>query len=139
MAHYDDVKAFHQKFELATDETEPRPHLLDVSTTDYRAEFLQEELDEFVDACDEGNLDKATDALLDIVYVAYGTALMMGVSPACWNELWAEVQRANMSKERATSAGDERSKRSNSLDVVKPVGWRGPNGGEILARYGAEE
>jgi len=39
--------------------------------------------------------------------------------------LWNEVQRANMSKVRASS--ESQSKRGSSLDVIKPEGWRGPD------------
>ena len=38
------------------------------------------------------------DALIDLTYVAMGTAYMMGLP---WQDLWDEVQRANMSKVRA--------------------------------------
>jgi predicted HAD superfamily Cof-like phosphohydrolase len=62
------------------------------------------------------------DALVDIVYVAMGTAYMMGLP---WQQLWDEVQRSNMDKVRASDASQ--SKRKNSLDVVKPQGWVGPD------------
>lgn len=132
---YDDVKDFHLKFGVPTDEDCKGPHLLDPETQEYRDGFLQEELNEFRTSYEENDLATALDSLIDLVYVAYGTALLMGVSPSCWEELWNEVQRANMSKERATSAADSRSKRKNALDVVKPAGWRGPEHEPIIARH----
>ena len=47
---------------------------------------------------------------------------MMGLP---WPQLWDEVQRANMAKERAKHAGE--SKRGSALDVVKPEGWVPPD------------
>lgn len=137
MSEYQDVKDFHLKFEVPTDE-ERVPELPTADVVDYRAGFMQEELDEFKGACYDGDLAGAADALIDLVYVAKGTALLMGISPECWDELWTDVQRANLAKERATSAADPRSKRSHSLDVVKPEGWVGPDGETILKKHGAK-
>lgn len=132
---YLDVKGFHLKFGVPTDNDSAGPHLLDPETQAYRLGFLQEELDEFRDSYTAGDLETALDSLIDLVYVAYGTALLMGVSPACWSEAWGAVQLANMSKVRATSSDDARSKRKNSLDVVKPEGWRAPDHGPIIKRH----
>ena len=138
MSHYNDVRDFHLKFGVPTEADVDHPQLPSRDVVSYRKNFLQEELDEFEFATENGDLANAADALLDLVYVAYGTALLMGISPDCWNELWNDVQRANMAKERATGADDSRSKRSHSLDVVKPEGWVGPNGTAILNKHGAE-
>lgn len=134
---YTDVKAFNLKFGVPTDE-EQAPYIPAPDITAYRAGFMQEELDEYNKAVAEYDLPGAIDALIDLVYVAKGTALLHGISPDCWNELWADVQRANMAKERATGANDPRSKRRHSLDVVKPEGWVGPDGLAILAKHGAD-
>ena len=72
----------------------------------------------------EGDRVKAFDALLDLTYVAYGTALFLGVDPGQWHAGMAAVQKANMSKERAESA--TQSKRGSAFDVIKPEGWTGP-------------
>jgi len=131
---YLDVLAFHYKFGVLP--TRGVPHVPARDVTDFRTRFLQEELDEFKVAVELNDLPKALDALLDLVYVANGTALLMGISPECWREMWDEVQRANMTKVRASGADDERSKRKHSLDVVKPAGWRGPQHEPILLRHG---
>jgi len=57
----------------------------------------------------------------------------MGVTQECWDEMWTDVQRANMSKVRAERASD--SKRGSQWDVVKPKGWVPPQTEEILAKY----
>ena len=118
-----DVQKFHAKFGLPLG---LRNQLKDKSTQDFRIKFLQEELDEFTIAIKDGDRVKAFDALLDLSYVTYGTALFMGVNPQQWDAGFTAVQKANMAKERAVDSADSRSKRKNSFDVVKPEGWVGP-------------
>jgi dCMP deaminase len=126
--YFADVDAFHEKFGL------PRggqPHVLDPDQLQFRVRFMQEELDEFVACSTTGDLPGAADGIADLVYVALGTAVMMGIP---MDDVWREVQRANMSKVRANGADDERSTRKHSLDVVKPEGWRPPDvAGAILS------
>jgi predicted HAD superfamily Cof-like phosphohydrolase len=127
----EDIAAFHQRFGLRG----PRaPQLLpNQELVDFRQGFMQEELNEFMDAHAAGDLAEAADALIDLVYVAMGTAHMMGLP---WDELWADVQRANMAKVRAESA--DQSKRGTTYDVVKPAGWVPPQGARILERFTAK-
>ena len=116
---HQDVRDFHHKFQVPLCSV---PSLLDPATREFRVKFMQEELNEFIEANQEGSLHKAADALIDLAYVVHGTAVMMGLP---WASLWKEVQRANMSKVRATDASQ--SKRGTSLDVIKPEGWKAPN------------
>jgi predicted HAD superfamily Cof-like phosphohydrolase len=115
-----DVLAFQEKFNIPMS---TKPAFLDGQAENYRVKFMQEELEEFIQASHEQDLAKAADALVDLVYVVHGTALMMGLP---WDKLWNEVQRANMSKVRAKADGSD-SKRGSPLDVIKPPGWVGPN------------
>lgn len=87
---------------------------------------LQEELKEFNDAADAGDVLEAADALIDLVYFALGRLVEMGV-PA--TAVMDEVQRANMDKERG-----ELSKRPGSMghDAVKPAGWQAPDHAWLL-------
>lgn len=87
----------------------------------FRVGFLAEELLEYVVALDAGDLVKAFDALLDLVYVACGNAVFHGFP---MNHGWEAVQAANMTKERAPATGSD--KRGSSYDVVKPPGWTSP-------------
>ena len=133
MSYFEDVLSFHAKFNL------PRggsPRTFDEETFNFRLEFLHEELDEFHKAFAEGNLPGMADALVDLVYVALGTAAMMGIP---FDECWREVQAANMRKVRANGADDERSKRKNSLDVVKPEGWKPPDIAGVLLKAGLKK
>ena len=117
--NYQDVIDFHSKFGLNYN---GKPMLLHKNTTDFRIKFMQEELNEFTHSSSNNDIVGMADALVDIVYVAMGTAYMMGLP---WQELWSEVQRSNMEKIRALSSSE--SKRNTSLDVVKPQGWTPPN------------
>ena len=114
-----DVIAFHQRFGVPT---ASEPSFLNPEAYQFRLKFMQEELDEFMLSHSSGDMHGAADALVDLAYVVHGTAHMMGLP---WPRLWAEVQRANMDKVRATDA--TQSKRGTSLDVVKPDGWKGPD------------
>jgi len=118
------VKAFHQKFELADGSKD----LLSTSSElqQFRLEFLKEEMTELREALFTGDRIGAFDALLDLAYVTYGTALYLGISPEKWNAGMAAVQGANMSKVRVQRA--EESKRGSTFDVRKPEGWVAPEG-----------
>lgn len=114
------VLSFHRKFNLPCgDQDEMTAHLID-----YRSNFMQEELNEFLKGVVASSRVDQFDALLDLVYVAHGTALMMGINPAQWNAGMAAVHKANMSKERCRDASE--SKRDSPFDVRKPEGWVGP-------------
>jgi len=81
--------------------------------------FMLEELDEFHTACKENNIPDAADALVDLIYVALGRLLEMGIPPG---PIFREVQRANMEKKRGLVE-----KRGQPIDAVKPEGWQPPN------------
>lgn len=125
---HEDVRLFQEKFQIPMSKV---PALLDSAAFNFRSGFMAEELSEFIEAHTASDLIGAADALVDLAYVLHGTALMMGLP---WELLWKEVQRANMAKERATHPGQ--SKRSSTLDVIKPVGWKGPNHAQFLGVSG---
>lgn len=117
-----DVYQFHKKFGLPLGDTDQLMGSIEIQ--DFRIKFMQEELNEFNDAVVEGDRVKAFDALLDLVYVVYGTALFMGIDPVQWNQGMYAVHDANMSKVRAASV--DQSKRQSTFDVVKPPHWVPP-------------
>ena len=133
---FDSVGRFHSKFGLPVATPGSVPRIVDDSTFLFRYQFLQEELQELLRAHRAGDLAEVADALVDLVYVALGTAHMYGVP---FDEVFAEVQRANMSKERASGDGDGRSKRGSGLDVVKPEGWTPPDVAGAIARWSSAE
>ena len=115
----DDIRAFHERFGL-TYAGRPRP--LPESLRDFRMRFLVEELDEYVTAVEERDLEGQLDALVDIVYVALGNSYLHGFD---FMEAWRRVHAANMTKVRANDP--TASKRGSDQDVVKPVGFVPPN------------
>lgn len=123
MSYFDDVRSFHRRFDLPH-HPHTEPGILAEDVFEFRLKFLKEELLEFEEAHREGHVVNAADAIADLVYVALGTAHLMGLP---FDAIWSEVQRANMAKVRATGADDARSKRGHGLDVVKPEGWRPPD------------
>lgn len=130
-----DIKAFHEKFALTYSGP---PRVLEEELAKFRVGFLAEELGEY--CLDHQNteemvyqikgnmapqnvpLDKQFDALIDLVYVALGTAYLQGFD---FNEGWRRVHEANMKKVRALRAVD--SARGSTYDVVKPEGWVPPS------------
>ena len=121
LAGYEDVRDFHDQHGIPTP---ARPILPPADVHEYRMKFLREELQEINDAAKADDLTGYLDGLIDLVYVAYGTAILTGVSPELWQRLWDQVQTANLCKRRAASADE--SKRGHSFDVVKPKGWVSP-------------
>jgi len=131
-SNWRDVGEFHEKFGLPHVKGDPGPREFDDEAFRFRYKFLREELDEFSDGYFDGDHAKMADSLVDLVYVALGTAHMLGYP---WQEIWNEVQRANMAKVRAQPDGSD-SLRGSSLDVVKPEGWQPPDVEAIMARWG---
>lgn len=147
---YDDVLDFHEKFALPHPADGP-PRALPPEELRFRTAFLLEELAEYAEATGQGglvaglralrriaeldpqpsraeqDLPAAFDALVDLAYVALGTA---GFHRFPFNAGWAEVQRANLAKVRAESP--DQSKRQSRWDVVKPPGWVPPRMAELL-------
>jgi len=114
---FDDIKEFHYKFKIHP--AKNKPHWPPVTNKKFRDDFLEEEFEEYRSA---KTLEDAFDALIDIVYVALGTAYLFGFD---FNEGWRRVHEANMRKVRAKSSKE--SKRGSSYDVIKPEGWQPPN------------
>lgn len=127
-SNYCDVLAFALKFGVPM---ALQPSLLSPELYEFRQKFLQEELDEFAEAHDAGDLLKAADALVDLVYVALGTAQMMGLP---WHAHWRLVQSCNMAKEPALHSLGSGCYWS-SLKVIKPPGWTPPDHSSLLG-YG---
>lgn len=136
-SNFDDVGDFHEKFGLDNvthHGAGPRFPIGEHNEADaaellrFRVRFLREELQEFEDALATRDPAKAFDALLDLTYVAMGTAHLLGFP---WQEGWDEVQRANMAKVRAKPDGSD-SVRNSKWDVVKPSGWTPPNIARVL-------
>lgn len=153
--NFEDVQAFHDKMGLS-DVRMPEPGFPPTDFLQFRAKFMAEELKEFTDELGVhetqiqlhidgqvtyltteqlARLEKMGDALIDLVYVALGTADAMGLP---WQKMWDEVQRANMAKELAQSAEHSLAStgRGHAKDVIKPKGWTPPDHIPILLDAG---
>ena len=61
-------------------------------------DFILEELEEYKEACETGNITEVLDALCDIAYVSLGNGTMLhGLKDQIWSA-YQEVQASNMSK-----------------------------------------
>jgi len=61
-------------------------------------DFILEELEEYREACEQGNIVEILDALCDITYVSLGNGAMLhGLKDKVW-PAYQEVQASNMSK-----------------------------------------
>lgn len=133
-----DIAEFHEKFRLRYDN---QPRALPRDIRGFRQRFMNEELQEYIEASlnvelaikaeDDAEithfLEQQLDALVDLVYVALGTAHLHGFD---FNTAWYRVHKANMAKVRAEDASE--SKRGSSFDVVKPKGWVAPNHKDLV-------
>jgi len=89
------VKEFHETFGLEFHET-PNAVVSD-RIVDLRHRLMQEENDEYLEACKEGNLTLIADALGDKMYILFGTIIAHGLQHKI-EEVFDEIHRSNMSK-----------------------------------------
>ncbi len=90
-----------------------------------RIDFISEELLELEDAVKAGDDLEQIDALIDIAYVAMGTAALSGFN---WERHWNEVHAANMRK----VAGSNDKRPDLPYDLVKPEGWMVPDHDKVV-------
>lgn len=81
--------------EVFGQEVKPYPIIPSGKVQALRHSLIEEELREFADAIEKGDLVEIADALTDILYVTYGAMHAFGL-PA--DALFQEVHRSNMSK-----------------------------------------
>jgi len=139
---FGDIEQFYRHFEL---EYDGKPRALPRALHQFRVKFMEEELAEYthhaklaydettkpIDFRDQAqytyHLAESLDGLVDLVYVALGTAYLHGFN---FNQAWGRVHKANMSKVRATL--DSHDKRDPTFDVVKPADWEAPNHSDMV-------
>ena len=119
-----DIDSFHKKYKFEKNEKVGIPD--DNELVNFRTSFLMEELAEYTQAITKKDSAAALDALVDIVYIALGTAWLFNLP---FERAWEQVQKANMSKIRTKSKSK---KRGTSFDVVKPKGWTAPDIEQII-------
>lgn len=87
------VQEFHKKYGCVVLHS---PRMPDAKTLLLRARLIVEEAGEFMNAANNEDMVGMCDALADLLYVTYGTAVVMGVD---MEPISAEVQRSNMTKD----------------------------------------
>lgn len=85
------VEEFHRTFGLPVLE---KPELVE-ERVELRLDLIREELAELAEAAAAGDLTEVADALGDLLYVVYGTALEFGIP---LDRVMAEIHRSNMTK-----------------------------------------
>lgn len=111
---YQDVLAFHRAFGVTAPE---KPQVQDDFHVRRRAGFIEEEVDELLEAED---IVGQADAYIDIIYFAVGGLVELGIEPS---GLWDIVQSANMSK--LWPDGKPRLREGDGK-ILKPDGWVAP-------------
>ena len=89
------VKLFHESFGIEN-KTSPNSNLSE-KVYNLRFNLMKEENDEYLDACEKGDLVEIADALGDMMYILCGTILSHGLQSKI-EEIFEEIQRSNMSK-----------------------------------------
>ena len=89
------VEAFHKAFGLGILH-EPKANLGNDKNL-LRYKLMREENEEYLEAAEEGDLEEVADALGDMLYILCGTILEHGMQYKI-DEVFAEIQRSNMSK-----------------------------------------
>lgn len=92
MTNYEKVKQFMEAF---GQEVPARATFPDEETMQLRLKLIAEEVAEFAESVQEGDLVNASKELADILYVVYGAGLAMGIN---LDQVFHDVHNSNMSK-----------------------------------------
>lgn len=85
--------------------------------------FVLEELNEYKEACEKGDIVGVLDALCDITYVATGNGTVLhGLKDKFW-DAYQEVQRSNMSKACDTLEDAQETVELRSKEQGEPCHW----------------
>ena len=86
-------------------------------------DFVLEELEEYKEACEKGDIVEILDALCDIAYVSLGNGTMLhGLKDKIW-PAYQEVQASNMSKACTTQEEAIRTVEVRSKEQGEPCHW----------------
>jgi predicted HAD superfamily Cof-like phosphohydrolase len=114
------VLDWHERFGARVRKT---PGPVDPKTRDLRVALIKEELGELEEAGHKQDLTKIADAIADLLYVVYGTAVSYGIDI---EPIFQEVHRSNMSK------GDPKIVRALNGKILKSKNWTPPDLEPIL-------
>ena len=116
-----DIRQMHQKYGVqeAVDKL-PKKKLEEFLR--FRAECVNEEVEELLQAAYAPDPEETVDALIDICVFAIGTLDLFGVDAT---KAWDEVLKANLNKEVGVKEG--RPNPYGLPDLIKPEGWKAPD------------
>ena len=120
------VREFHLAFGL---DARAVPTEISPELAAHRGELLAEEAAEVAEVSVKGPLDRLAHELADVVYVAYGTALVHGVD---LDAVIAEIHRSNMTK----LGPDGQVARRADGKVLKGDHYEAPDVSAVLRRQG---
>ena len=123
------LRDFHEKFGLTINDT---PTIPGDDVLQFRINLINEEAGEFEQAAKARNLVEMADALADVIYVALGAAVSLGIDLA---PVFEEVHRSNMTK--VWSDGQVR--RREDGKVIKPPTYSPANIAQELERQARKE
>lgn len=95
-----------------------------IPSNQYNLEFkmIQEELNEYLQACKDKDLIEVADAIGDMLYLVIGTAYKHGLDCNTLSKVMNEIHRSNMSK-----LHNGKVIKYDNGKVMKPVTYSAPN------------
>lgn len=117
------VKEFHRLLEEKQDPRKPTVPSEEVK--DLRLRLINEEFKELRHAFYDNDIVEIADALGDLLYVVYGTAISCGIE---MESVFDEIHRSNMAK----LWPDGKPHYNEYGKVLKPEGWQKPDIASIL-------
>ena len=116
----DEVQEFNQTFGKPNNYT---PSIPERKEWMFVYDFIQEELAEYKEACENGDIVEILDALCDITYVSLGNGTMLhGLKGKIW-KAYQEVQASNMSKTCETESEAKATVVRRSEEKDHPCHW----------------
>lgn len=88
------VREFHEVFRVPANEN---PALVRNELVELRHRLMLEENEEYLEACQKGDINLIADALGDQMYILFGTIITHGLQHKI-EEVFDEIHRSNMSK-----------------------------------------
>lgn len=107
--------------------------------TSLRFKLIAEENKELLEAAIATDIVEVADALCDILYVSLGAFTAYGFKPELVQELFAEVQRSNMSKTCANQEEAERTIDKLVSEDTEKSGEMLENGESVLEQYSMQK
>lgn len=89
------VTAFHRKFHARVSD---QPTLIPTDRSDLRYRLMADEVEEYREGVEKGDLENVAKELADILFAVYGTIVEHGLQDRI-EAIFEEVHRSNMSKD----------------------------------------